>query len=257
MKMSGACLGASSLVFVVMLSVSSLGQAQAGPDTNLYVVNLTGKGTLKDFFDAGLRPKRYDSSLVTECLVEDKLIRFVITNSYAVTLYADVCTLKVNANGALRSVWAESPYLTIDQARRWMLPMVKTFGKSAQELEDYLKLVSAGDRDTEMQLRLKEGTSSYGVGTPSPMPQSDLPFMGVELRWRRNRELPTQIIVRIEWARPFAEMRSADVPPSAPPGYEQFPIITEPYLAQARRKVGGLPTWLDARSGAVSAPPGK
>lgn len=234
-----------ALALAALCPASCLAQAPASIDTNLYVINFTGKGTLKDVFDSGLRPKRWDSSLISECLVEDKLLRFVITNNYMVTLYADTCTFKVNANGSLRSVWAESPYLTIEQARRWMLPVVQTFGKSPQALENYLKLVTAGDRNVEMQMRASEGSSSFGVGTPSPAPESDLPFLGVELRWRWNRELPTQIILRIEWERRLADMHSPDKPPSAPVGYEQFPIRTDAPFAEAKRTIGGLPAWVE------------
>ncbi len=42
-------------------------------DTNVYVLDLTGKGTLTEVYAAGLRPRRWDSSLADECFVEDKV----------------------------------------------------------------------------------------------------------------------------------------------------------------------------------------
>src|SRR5258708_11158391 len=60
-----ACL-ISAFIAVSGFSVSFAG----GINTNVYLLDLTGKGTLKEVFAAGLRPKRWDSSLEDECLVE-------------------------------------------------------------------------------------------------------------------------------------------------------------------------------------------
>jgi len=40
----------------------------------------------------------------------------------------------------------------------------------------------------------------------------------------------------ITWARKYSEMRYLAEPLHSPPGYEQFPIITKPYVAEALRK---------------------
>jgi hypothetical protein len=228
-------------LFATISSLSSSGQ---NSDTNHYLIDLTGKGRFSDLYVAGLRPRRWDSSLERECFVEDKYLTFRIEPGREITMFTDLCFFKVLGDGKLESVEALSPNLPIDKARQILLPMVKAFNKSPAELDSWLNLVRTGDRQLEQRLRLErdpegdlEGTGSdFVLSTPWPGAQTDLPAISVSARWLWDKELPVALAVIITWARPYASLGLPLKPLQAPPGFEQFPIITEPYVVDADRK---------------------
>jgi len=205
-------------------------------DTNVYALDLTGKGTLTEVYAAGLRPRRWDSSLADECFVEDKLLTFKIAEGKAVAIYASHCAFRVFPDGRLNSVQALSPDLPIEAARQWMLPIVKILNSSTEQLDAYLEMVGTGDRQKEQALRIEGDGSGFSVGTEWPGAESDLPALGVSLRWRWDTNLPIAMSVTVTWARPYSVMRLPARPLEAPPGFEQFPIVTESFVAEARRK---------------------
>jgi len=138
-------------------------------------------------------------------------------------------------------VIAQSPNLSIDAARQILLPMVKAFNKSPEELDSWLNLVRTGDRQLEQHLRI-EGTGSHFVlSTPWPGAETDLPALSVTAQWLWDKELPVALTVMVTWARPYASMRGPLKPLQAPPGYERFPIITERYVVEAERRKSAAP----------------
>jgi len=223
-------------VFAAISSPSSSGQ---NSDTNHYLIDLTGKGTFADLYTAGLRPRRWDSNLERECFVEDKFLTFRIEPGREITLFTELCFFKVFGDGKLESVIAQSPDLPIDKARQILLPMVKVFSKPPEELDSYLNLVRTGDRQLEQRLRLEGTGSDFVLSTPWPGAETDLPAISVSARWRWDKELPIALAVMVTWARPYASMGLPLKPLQAAPGFEQFPIITEPYVAKADRKKSG------------------
>jgi len=205
-------------------------------DTNVYVLDLTGKGTLTEVYAAGLRPRRWDSSLADECFVEDKYLTFKIAEGKAVAIYASYCAFRVFPDGRLNSAQALRPDLPIEAAREWMLPIVKILNSSTEQLDAYLEMVGTGDRQKEQALRIEGGGSGFSLGTEWPGAESDLPALGVSLRWRWDTNLPIAMAVTVTWARPYSVMRLPARPLAAPPGFEQFPIVTESFVAEALRK---------------------
>jgi len=218
------------------------------PDTNVYRINLTGKGTLKDVFDAGLRPKRWDSSLANECFVEDKHIAFRVTDNHTATILASYCYFQVYADGSLSSVKAESASLTSEDARKWMLPILAAFGKDTQELDAYLARMRSRSATADRSPILAQ-ERSLSVGMPWPGAQSDKPSLGIALFQKWDAERPFQIKVEIGWARPYSSMRSAAGPLQPPPGYEGFRIDTVPYFAEWIRKGEAPPPDVERRFG--------
>ena len=207
-------------------------------DTNVYILELAGKGTLADVYASGLRPRRWDSSGHDECFVEDKFLAFKLPQSGSVSIFAYHCDFKVFADGRLRSVEAQSPNMTVETARQWMKPIVSTLGGSAEQLDSYLDLVSTGDWETEQKLRIEGSGSDFYVGTPWPGAESDLPALSVSMRWRWDEQYPIVIHATVTWARPYSSMRYPSKPLEPPPGFEEFPIRTEPYVAEALRRSG-------------------
>lgn len=223
----------------VLFAAAGLSVASAtDADTNVYILDLAGKGTLTDVYASGLRLRRWDSSMNDESFVEDKYLTFKIPQGGSVTIFAAHCDFKIFADGRLRSVEAQSPYMTIETARQWMKPIVNTLNGSPEQLESYLKLVSTGDREMEQKLRIEGSGSDFVVGTPWPGAESDLPALGVSMRWRWDKQYPIVINATVTWARPYSAMRFPSKPLEAPPGFEQFPIHTEPYVAEALRRSG-------------------
>jgi CubicO group peptidase (beta-lactamase class C family) len=213
-----------------------LSSSAQNSDTNHYLIDLTGKGTLADLYVVGLRPRRWDNSLQGECFVEDKFLTFRIEPGREITLFSEYCTFKAFADGKLESVIVQSPNLSIDQARQTLLPIVKALNKSPGELDSYLNVVRTGDRQLEQRLRIEGSGSDFVLSTPWPGAETDLAAINVLAQWRWDKEFPIALTATVMWARPYASMRLPSKPLRAPPGFEQFPIITEPYVVQADRK---------------------
>jgi len=228
----------SALLAVYFAGMNLSASEAADSDTNLYTLDLTGKGTLTDVYKSGLRPRRWDNSSLDRCFVEDRYLAFSLPQTAPVNVFAAHCEFRVLADGRLESVVAQSPDLTIDAARQWMRPIVTALNGSQEKLDRYLDLVSTGDRQTEQKMRLEGGGSDFSLNTGWPGSESDRPALSASLRWRWDKEHPIAFAVMVSWARPYSALRFPTKPIEAPPGFEQFPLRTDPFLVEAERRGG-------------------
>jgi len=95
--------------FVALLLLAT--SVHAAPiDTNVYVLNLTGKGTLTDVFASGLRAEKVGSlPLMENALSKTNFLKFKIRGAEPVTnLMRRTCVFKVYAMGSLASIQAQA-----------------------------------------------------------------------------------------------------------------------------------------------------
>jgi hypothetical protein len=196
-------------------------------ETNVYPLKLSGRADLKAVFDSGLRPKR--DNINFRCFVNDKIVRFDIGSDRVATIPAETCRFKIySSNQALQSLDAETPPLTIEETRRWMIPICRSFGRTEKELNDFLGLVRNGDRGFGWLGREAQG---FVAGTPRPEMESGLAGMSVRLQHHAgDRQHPIRIVVAIEWERPRREIDYPQTPLQPPKGYETFSMEPEPFV---------------------------
>lgn len=219
-------------------------------DTNVYTLNLSGRGVLKDAFDAGLRPIRRNETY--QAYVEDKFIRFTLGGTQDVTLFVEQCRFRsFSSNQTFADVQAETPYLSLEEARAWMLPVCRKFGRSEKELDDFLTLVRNGHRS--FGWIGDDGQPSFVLRTPPAPAESDRARLGIRFQSHRSDRLrPLRIVLMIEWERPYP--RDYSSPPLRPPkGYETFSMEPVPYIPSWVRHREPVPSTVQQEYGMEGA----
>jgi hypothetical protein len=227
------------LCWVILMAVAAP-PLIAQTDTNVYRLNLRGRGTLTDVFESGLRPKQLSSSDTYHCFVDFKLIQFDLGENITVTIPVELCDFKVfGTNQSLSEIRANTFPLTLDEARGWMSPICRTFGKSQAQLDAFLEKVGHGHR--RFGWLGNEDEEGFGVGTPRPAPESGRAAIVAGLRsYGGNTNTPVEIAVSVYWEPPRREFLGPLVPLQPPKGYEQFSMAPErPYTPEWIRQ--GLP----------------
>jgi hypothetical protein len=221
------------------LLCSILMAAHAQTDTNVYHLDLSGPGRLKNVFDSGLRPKKESVQTTYRCGVEDKIINFDLANNHSATIPVENCYFRtIGSNHALIEIIAETIPLTVAEARAWMFPICLNFRRAPAELDAFLEKVRNGYQRFGWLADENEG---FGVGTPRPAPESGGAGMGVWLQYLAgDSNCPVRIFLRVEWERPRSASRDSPTAMLPPKGYEQFSMEPEetgpPYTATWIRK---------------------
>jgi hypothetical protein len=191
-------------------------------------IDLQGHGYLKDLFDAGLQPKRTDDGL-SRCVVQEKMLTFDLGQNNSITIPAQSCFFHVLSDDSLYEIQAASPPFSLEEARTWMAPICRTFGKPEQELDDFLAKVRNGYDHFGW---LGDENPGFEVGMSRPARDSGLPGMGARLQSRvRDNIHPVQIVVDVRWERPARTLIPHTSPLTPPKGYEQLsmePVPEEP-----------------------------
>jgi len=238
----------TSITAVLLLAGVSIARSQN--DYKVHRIDLRGHGYLKDVFDAGLRPKHENGLEATRCFAEDRIICFDLGTNRAVTIPAERCDIRVHStNQSLSELSAESIPLALAETRAWMLPICRTFGRPATELDEFLDKVRKGhkrfgwigteeDDDDEEGIKKGKGITGFGAGTPRPPSESDLPSIGASLRYYgADTNRPIQIQVFVYWERPYRTLGSPSTPLQPPQGYESFSMQPDrEYTAEWIRK---------------------
>src|SRR5581483_7528352 len=129
---------------------------------------------------------------------------------------------KVLEDYSLYTIEANTVPLTLEEARRWMLPICRTFGTPDRELDNFLDRVGKGKIEQFGWLGAGE-TDGFVVGMPRQPQNSDLAAMGARLRSVSGDKVhPVEIVADVTWER--ATWKLAGRPPklTPPKGYEQF-----------------------------------
>ncbi|HEX4265421.1 MAG TPA: hypothetical protein VH597_13880 [Verrucomicrobiae bacterium] len=217
----------------------------AGDDTNVYTLKLTGTGTFKDIFDAGLRPERSGDGL-NLCLVQDKTITFDLGNGNAITIPASLCMFRVLGDDSLYDIEATSPPLSLDEARSWMLPICIKFGKTARDLDNFLDRVRDGYRGFGW---LGDNNAGFVMGMPAQPRNSGLGAMGARFQSmgrNANTKRPIQIAVDVRWERSIKELLPHTSPLVPPKGYEQYSMDPQEHIPSWVRNGEEAPNFVKA-----------
>lgn len=206
---------------------------QAQVDTNVYRIDLSGHGYLKDVFDSGLRPKR-ETMMRQSCLIRDRIIGFDLGSGRLAIIPAARCEFKVDStNQALSEVQAETPPLNLEDAQIWMLPVCQAFGRTETDLNKFLDKVKEGYNRFGW---LGDENEGFGVGTPRPQRESGRASIGIRFKSSFDKAKPVIISVAIYWERPRHELDFPSTPLQPPSGYEQFSMEPEEHVPDWLRK---------------------
>jgi hypothetical protein len=209
-----------SLYFAVFVTfIPSTGITQYNPqEWPRFTLSFSRQGTLKDVFDAGLRPYRFPS--LEQSVLEAKHARITVVQQDGESLPEfDSALLEIDplSNGLLYSIEMNTYKMSLDKARTLMLRWLYKGNRTAQQLENFLNAVKANYLDYDDPFR--------GMSDKFVTQWKDSSEVRYAI-WFSNAFDPAQPLIfnlKIDWSRIRTPKESRSfymqpIPP--PPGYE-------------------------------------
>ncbi len=182
-------------------------------------IRLTAKETLKDLFDAGLRPYRFPTFETT--LLEAKHLRVRLDQADGVALpefQAELANIEVKADWLIAELELANAPMTISEARTEMLRWIQ-FGTrpkwSEAELDSFLAAVAADYLDYNF--------GPNAIRHSFNIRWSDVSNITYEVWFQQASHPATPLAVRMKIRFPLTPAqarKSFDIPIPPPPGYE-------------------------------------
>jgi hypothetical protein len=183
-----------------------------------HVIRFDGEGTLKDIFDAGIRPYRFPS-------LEKSSLGFKhISASLAMKTgevfpgipveWGDISPLK---EGLLDNVEMTSPNLSVQEAEAAMVPFLKKSNRNIDQLRKFLAAAAADPRNYDDPYN--GDSSGFGI----VWKDSKGPDYGVFFKSTFDSSKPVSIAIKVSFSSirtPLQQRSFYDVPIPPPPGYE-------------------------------------
>lgn len=123
------------------LLIGMLGHAPAAGKE----LDLSGQGSLREVFEAGLHPRNVPGLERRKCEIGRESITFVLPNGVRIPVDAKTTSFTVNRDDLLVELQAQTDYLTEDEAREMMLPILRALGEDADALESHLAAAANDD----------------------------------------------------------------------------------------------------------------
>lgn len=189
-------------------------------------VRLSRAGTLKNLFDAGLRPYRFPALENTTLEVKHVNLTIVLDSGKRLpTMPLEWMHIKVFPDGELAAIEAASPKLTLDQARQQMI-MWLPFGENGRTLTDlneFLAAVEADYLDFDDPYRGIPHGCGIGWNEPGFRTPGGGPKVGIGFRKTACPKQPLRLYFGASWGlnRPSKDRGLYSPQPiKPPPGYE-------------------------------------
>jgi hypothetical protein len=189
------------------------------------VLKLSRAGTLKDFFDSGLRPYRHPGLEKTTLEVKHLNLSIHLDSGKKLPLIpTELINIKMFADGNISTFDGFTPKLTLEEARiemmKWLPYSVN--GRTVEDLEYYLKAVEADPIDFDDPYRGIPHGCGVGWYEPGWKTKGGGPQCGLGFRKAASLTHPLRLYFGFDWGlnRPSKEARSYRVPIPPPPGYE-------------------------------------
>jgi len=209
---------AALLALGLLLNAPARSSAQYDPEKWPRInLRFSERGTLKDIFDCGLRPYRFPS--LERSLLEIKHVRVTVicrNGEILPEIPAEVIEVTPLDGGILSSMELTRHKMSLDEARRVVLPYLSKGSRNTQELDQYLAAVKA---DYIGYNGMGRGVEDFAV----QWSESGGPRYAVCFRKAFDPTRPLIMFISIDWSqvRTPREGRSfykEPIPP--PPGYE-------------------------------------
>jgi len=172
------------------------------------------------------------------------MLNFDLGHGNSVTIPAQLCFFNVLMDESLSEINATSPPYSLEEARTWMLPICRTFGRPERELDEFLAKVRNGYKDFGW---IGDDNEGFGVGMERPPRNSGLPAIGARLQSRAGDvRHPVQIAVAVRWERPSRTLISHTSELVPPKGYEHVSMEPVPEDPEWLRKGQEPPNFVKA-----------
>jgi hypothetical protein len=184
-----------------------------------HIIKFPAEGTLKDIFDAGIRPYRFPS--LEKSSLGFKHVKIIMELKTGERLppidveWGDISPLK---GGLLDNMQVTSPNLSVFEAESAMMPFLKKGNRTAEQLKSFLAAATADPRNYDDPYK----------GDPSKFAISwnDIqgPKYSVFFKSTFDSSKPVSIAMIVSWLSPprtpLQRNSFYDVPIPPPPGYE-------------------------------------
>lgn len=189
------------------------------------VLKLSRAGTLKDFFDSGLRPYRHPGLEKTTLEVKHlNLLIHLDSGKKLPPLPVELINIKMFSDGNISTFDGFTPRLTVTEARAEMVKWLpfSANGRTEADLNAYLKKVEADYIDFDDPYRGDPSGCGIGWREPGWETKGGGPDCSVWFRKSMSETHPLKLYFSFSWRlnRPSKEARSYRVPIPPPPGYE-------------------------------------
>jgi hypothetical protein len=189
-------------------------------------LELSTPGTLKDLFDAGLRPYRHPGMESTLLELKHLNLTLILSNNKRLPVFPmEWMNVSVFTDGELCTLEASTPHLTLERARNEMvkwLPFSEN-DRTQDDLDKYLLAVEANHLDFDDPYRGVPDGCSIKWNEPGFMTRGGGPTVATWFRKTTGRTTPLQLYFKATWSsnRPQKD-RSTYRPDAIPPpaGYE-------------------------------------
>lgn len=212
-QLLGAC------IVLSQLAVCEVQPSYEPKDWPRHVLRFSEEGTLKDIFDAGIRPYRFPS--LEKSSLGFKHARVSIETRSGVRLpeidveWGDISPLN---GGLLSDVEMTSPNLTTEEAESAMIPFLKRGARTDAQLKEFLALVDSDPVDYDDPYHGRP--DKFGI----TWEDEKGPKYAVYFKKTFDRSKPVSIALNARWTTKHRTLRQLssfyDIPIPPPPGYE-------------------------------------
>jgi len=183
-----------------------------------HVIRFPAEGTLKDIFDAGIRPYRFPSLEKSSLGFKHVRVSFEMKSGERLpevpVEWGDISPLK---DGLLDNIEMTSPNLSVQEAESAMMPFLKNGKRTIEQLKVFLASAAADPRSYDDPYN--GDSSQFSISWIDP----NGPAYDVFFKSTFNGSEPVSIALKVSFfpiRTPLQKRSFYDIPIPPPPGYE-------------------------------------